>query len=115
MPPIDRVRAALDGTLRSAKEIGIRCMLPISIVRACLRELRRGDDAEYVEVDRDTFRWRRVLKVGELLKQDARGPGDAADPPTIKPSGASEKPTNGTDVRDQRADQRDRAAHERDR
>ena len=55
---LERVRAVLSWQLQSADDVGVRCGLPTSIVAASLRELRRRGEAEFVQINPDTFRWR---------------------------------------------------------
>jgi hypothetical protein len=55
---LDRVRAVLTRQLQSADELGARCGLPTSIVAACLRELRRRGEAEFVQSSPNGFLWR---------------------------------------------------------
>jgi hypothetical protein len=55
---LDRVRAVLTRQLQSADELGARCGLPTSIVAACLRELRRRGEAEFVQSSANGFQWR---------------------------------------------------------
>jgi hypothetical protein len=55
---LDRVRAVLTRQLQSADELGARCGLPTSIVAACLRELRRRGEAEFVQSSPNGFQWR---------------------------------------------------------
>jgi len=78
---LDRVRAVLSRQLQSADDVSARCGLPTSIVAASLRELRRRGEAEFVQINAGTFRWRTTSAQGTRVPDDRpsrSAPGQAA-------------------------------------